>query len=240
MKANRFKILAALQWLQNNNPFYEDLEIDFEALLNYPPNSEDFVEELSTVTVETAENESPPATAYTEQEAETGVVYTGLPTQLPGATVKEAITRQVLGDNPVTGNEQQQEPQVEWPDRSGPPLDENTPGFFSMAFPWLPGFCHGRADITVPGRPAGKPQFLAWLKHLMNHPSRAFAQDPRFLLYCVNRYKRTKAMTTGNVFVKHRMKDITVQSLKDQVQAGDFSTFKALLYFSRSLPGMFH
>ena len=56
----------------------------------------------------------------------------------------------------------------------------------------------------------------------------------------MNRYKRNKAITTGNVFVKQRMKDITVQSLKDQVQAGDFTIFKALLYFSRSLPGNFH
>ena len=241
--------MAALEWLQSNNPYYTDLEIDFEALLTYPDNSEDLLEGLHTVTVETGEDESPAATVYTEQEAETGVTYSAIPTQVPGVTVREEITRHVLGEAAVTSREsavpvaeqqQQQGPEVEWPDRSGPPVDETTPGFFSMAFPWLPGFCHGRADITVPGRPAGKPQFLAWLKHLMNHPSRAFAQDPRFLLYCVNRYKRTKAMTTGNVFVKHRMKDITVQSLKDQVQAGDFSTFKALLYFSRSLPGMFH
>ena len=237
MRANQAKILTALQWLKLNNPFYADLQIDFDALRCYPANGDDFVEGLSTVTVETGEDESLPSTVYTEQEGETGVTYSAVPTQVPGATVREEITRHVLGEAAATSDKQQQEPEVEWPDRSGPPVDENCPGFFSRAFPWLPGFCHGRADITVPGRPAGKPQFLAWLRHLLNHPSRAFAQDPRFILYCVNRYKRNKALTTGNVFVKHRLKDITVQALKEQVASGDFTVFKQLLFFSRSIPG---
>ena len=149
LKANRFKILTALQWLQKNNPFYTDLEIDFEALLHYPANSEDFVEGLNTVTVETGEDESPPAEVYTEQEAETGVTYSAIPTQVPGATVREEISRQVLGEAAVTGGaaavdqgEELQAPQVEWSDRSGPPVTENTPGFYSMAFPWLPGGHH--------------------------------------------------------------------------------------------------
>ena len=236
------------------------------------------MEGLSTVTIDNTEEESPPATVYTEQEGETGVTYSAIPTQVPGGTVREEIARQVLGESavprqpeqqqpqgtgPVLGEttmgrpeeqllgtseavgasagpqteEQQQQPQVEWPDRTGPPVRENTPGFFSMAFPWLPGFCHGRADITVPGRPAGNPQFLAYIRHLLHHPSHAFAQDPRFLLYAVNSYQRTKALTHGNVFVKYRCKDITVQSLKDQVATGDFTVFKQLLYFSRSTVG---
>ena len=247
LKANRIKILKALQWLKLNNVYYEDLEIDFEALLHYPANSDDFVEGLSTITVETGEDESPPAEVYTEQEGETGVTYSAIPTQVPGATVREEISRQVLGEAAVTvgaggvnQGEELQAPQVEWPDRSGPPVTENSPGFYSQAFPWLPGFCHGRADITVPGRPAGNPQYLAWLKHLTHHPSRAFTQDTRFLLFCVNRYQRNKAMTMGNIFIKYSCKDITIESLKEQVAGGDMSVFKKLLYFSRSTIGQFH
>lgn len=197
------------------------------------------MEGLSTITVSTGEEESPPATAYTEQEADTGVTYSAMPTQVPGATAKEEIIRAVLGEGTTTTTTTapQQIPLVEWPDRSGDPVDENTPGFFSMAFPYLPGLCHGRADITVPGRPAGNPQFLAWLRHLMHHPSRAFAQDPRFGLYCVNRYQRNKALTQGNVFVKYRCKDITVEALKEQVASGDLGVFRKLLHFSRSTVG---
>ena len=247
LRANRINILKALQWLKLNNPFYTDLEIDFEALLHYPANSEDFVEGLSTVTVETGEDESPPAEVYTEQETETGVTYSAIPTQVPGTTVREEVTRQVLGEAAVIvgegaadQDEELQAPHVEWPDRSGPPVTEKNPGFYSMAFPWLPGFCHGRADITVPGRPAGNPQYLAWLKHLTHHPSRAFTQDPRFLLYCVNHFQRNKAMTMGNIFIKYSCKDITIESLKEQVAGGDMSVFKKLLYFSRSTIGQFH
>ena len=87
--------------------------IDFAALLHYPANDEDFVEGLSTVTVETGEDESPPAEVYTEQEGDAGVTYSAVPTQVPGATVREEITRHVLGEAAATSDKQQQEPQVE-------------------------------------------------------------------------------------------------------------------------------
>ena len=97
--------MAALEWLQSNNPYYTDLEIDFEALLTYPDNSEDLLEGLHTVTVETGEDESPAATVYTEQEAETGVTYSAIPTQVPGGTVREEIRRHVLGEAAVTSRD---------------------------------------------------------------------------------------------------------------------------------------
>ena len=233
LKANRNKILAALQWLIENNPYFMDLEIDFEALNHYPDNNDDFVEGLNSVVVETSGDEREAATAYTEEEGHTGITYSAIPTQVPMATVTQEIEQLVLGG----GAKESEVPHVEWPDRSGRPVTENTPGFYSMAFPWLPGFCHGRADITVPGRPAGKPQYLAWIGHLLRHPSRAFAQDPRFLLYVVNHYRRDKALTQGNVFLKYGCKDITVAALKERVAAGDLSIFKRLLYFTRSTIG---
>ena len=233
MRANRFKILRALEWLQRNNPYYADLEIDFEALQAYPINDQDYVEGLSSVTVNASEDEREAATAYTEEEGHTGVTYTALPTKVPSATVREEVSRLVLGVPAAEGTT----PQVEWPERSGGPVKETTPGFYSMAFPWLPGFCHGRCDITVPARPAGNPQYLAWLNHLVHHPSRAFARDPRFLLYTVNHHRRNKALTQGNVFVKYSCKDITVAALKEKVEAGNFDIFKKLLYFTRSTIG---
>ena len=243
MKANRNKILAALQCLIRINPYFMDLEIDFEALLAYPDNDTDYVEGLNTVVVETAGDEREPATAYTEEEEHSGVTYSAIPTQVPTATVRQEIEQLVIGERgreqPVLGEgtREQPVPHVEWPERSRQPVNEKTPGFFSMAFPWLPGFCHGRADITVRGRPAGNPQYLAWLKHLLHHPSRAFAQDPRFLLYAVNQYRRDKALTQGNVFLKYGCRDITVAALKERVAEGDYGIFKKLLYFTRSTTG---
>ena len=160
--------MAALQWLQSNNPYYTDLQIDFETLLTYPDNSEDLLQGLHTVTVETGKDESPAATVYTEQEAETGVTYSAIPTQVPGATVREEIRRHVLGEATVTstegavpGAEQQQGPEVEWPDRSGPPVDENTAGFFLDVIPvaaWLLPRPGGHHRAGPPRREAPVPQ----------------------------------------------------------------------------------
>ena len=219
----------------NNNPYFQDLEIDFDNLAAYPDNDEDYVEGLNTIIVETGEEESDPAAVYTEEEGQVEVTYSAMPVELPAATVREEITRLVLGETPG----EETVPLVEWPDRTGPPISEKTPGFFSMAFPWLPGFCHGRADITVLGRPAGNPQYLAWIGHLLRHPSHLFSQDQRFLLYAVNRYKRDKALTQGNVYAKYSAKDITVENLKERVAASDLSVFKSLMYFSRSSIGTF-
>ena len=220
----------------NNNPFYQDLEIDFDNLAAYPDNDTDYVEGLHTVTVEAGAEVSDPAAVYTEEEGQVDVTYSAMPVLLPTATIREEISRLVLGDR----HGQTPEPLVEWPDRTGPPVNEKTPGFFSMAFPWLPGFCHGRADITVLGRPAGNPQYLAWVGHLLRHPSRLFSQDQRFLLYAVNRYKRDKALTQGNVFAKYSARDITVESLKERVAANDLSVLKSLLYFTRSSVGKYY
>ena len=210
-----------------------DFTIDFEALNAYPNNSDDFVEGLNSITVNAGDDEREIAAVYTDEEGHTGVTYSAIPTQVSTATVQQEVRRLVLGDS--AGEEVA--PQVEWPERSRQPVNENTPGLFSMAFPWLPGFCHGKADITVRGRPAGNPQYLAWVNHLLHHPSRAHAQDPRFLLYAINLHRRNKALTQGNVFVKYSCKDITVDALKEKVAAGDFSIFKQLLYFTRSTTG---
>ena len=233
LRANRNKIHAALECLKKTCPYFADLDIDFEALDAYPNNDDDFVEGLNTIIVDADEDEREAATAYTEDEGHAGTTHSAIPTQVAAATVREEIRRQVLGEPPI----EEVEPLVEWPDRSRKPVNENIPGFFSMSFPWLPGFCHGLCDITVPGRPAGNPQYLAWLSHLLHHPSRAFGQDPRFQLYAVNRHRRNKALTQGNVFVKYSEKDVTVETLKQKVEAGDYSIFNKLLYFTRSTTG---
>ena len=125
-------------------------------------------------------------------------------------------------------------PRVEWPSRSKLPADENTRGAFSMMFPWL--FPTGKGDITVRG-PAGKPQYLAWLQHLLNHESRRFAHDQRFLHYAVNRHQKLQALTLGHCFVKYSSTDITLQELKEQVANDNLSTFSSLLYFARGIVG---
>ena len=227
LKANANKILAALRWLKKNNPFYEDLEIDFEALKAYPSNDNDFVEGLCTMESATVDEEPDPADAYTGEEG-ADIVYTSVQNDGTKTTVKEDIKRYVLAE------EGADIPQVEWPHRSKKPADENARGSFSRMFPWL--FPTGKGDITVMG-PAGTPQYLPWLKHLLNHESRRFAQDQRFIHYAVNRHQKLQALTLGNCFVEYRNSSVTVEQLKEQVANDNFSTFSSLLYFARNIVG---
>ena len=76
-----------------------------------------------------------------------------------------------------------------------------------------------------------------WVEHLLKDPSRAFANDARFLLAVTNQYLRHKALSTGNVFAKNAVRDITVAQLKELVGQGDEKIFSHLLYFSKGISG---
>ena len=225
LKANSHKILRALEWLKKNNEFYRDIEIDFEALQAYPSNDTDYVEGLNTMESAKLDEEADPSDAYTEEEG-ADIVTTSLHGAVPQATIKEEIKRYVLNEEDL--------PRIEWPQREKNPANENIRGAFTMMFPWL--FPKGKGDITIMG-PAGKPKFLAWVQHLLNHKSRRFAHDQRFIHYVANRYQKQQAMTLGNCFVKYHQKDIQMGELKEQVANDNLTTFSSLLYFARDLKG---
>ena len=229
LTANANKILAALQWLIKHHPYYMDVEIDFEALRSYPQNDTDFVQGLSSIESETIGQQRDPAVVYTEEESDgPDVVYTALPVSLPKTTVKEEIRRVIL-DEP-----EKDMPKVEWPKKVGGPLNRNTKGFLSMAYPWL--FPYGKPDLEE-DRPGDKPKLLEFVRHTLCHASHRFAHDPRYLLHTNNEYQRGELMSKSNCFAKYSCKDITVQTLKEQVAEGNLSTFRSLLYFTRSIVG---
>ena len=241
LKANSRKILRALEWLKKHNEFYHDIEIDFEALNAYPTNDTDDVQGLNTIQSETVDEEADPSDAYTGEEG-TDIVYTSVQGMNPQATVKEEIKRYVFSHDKTKTPEDKTKipedeadiPRVEWPRRETKPADEKTRGAFSMMFPWL--FPTGAGDYTVMG-PAGRPQFLAWLRHLLNHPSRRFAHDQRFIHYAGNRHQKEQALSLGFCFVKYRNTDITLEELQEQIANNNLKTFASLLYFSRSIVG---
>ena len=227
LKANANKILRALEWLKKHNEFYKDIEIDHEALKAYPSNDTDDVQGLTTIESETLDEEADPADAYTGEEG-TDLVYTSIQGVVQQATVKEEIKRYVLSEDEADI------PKVEWPHREKKPANENIRGAYSMMFPWL--FPTGAGDITVRGA-AEKPQFLAWLRHLLNHRSRRFAHDQRFIHYVGNRHQKEQALQLGSCFVNYSRTDITLEKLKEEVANNNLSTFASLLYFSRSIVG---
>ena len=125
-------------------------------------------------------------------------------------------------------------PKVEWPKKVGAPLNRNTKGFLSMAYPWL--FPYGKPDLEE-DRPGEKPKLLEFVRHTLFHESHRFAHDPRYLLHTNNEHQRCELMSKCNCFAKYSCSDITVEQLKEQIAAGNLQTFKSLLYFTRSIPG---
>ena len=229
LTANANKILAALQWLIEHHPYYKDVEIDFEALRSYPENDTDYVQGLSTIQSDSIGQQKDPAAVYTEEEGDgPDVAYSALPVSLPKTTVKEEIRRVIL-DEP-----EPETPRVEWPKKVGGPLNRNTKGFLTMAYPWL--FPYGKPDLEEE-RPGEKPKLLEFLKHTLCHKCHRFAHDPRYLLHMINEYQRGELMCKCNCYAKYSCDDITVQQLKELVAEDNLSIFKSLMYFTRSIVG---
>ena len=253
LQANRNRILAALQWLVNNNRFYADLEIDFDALNHYPDNSTDFVTGVQVIEDPNLQpDQADHSTVYTPAENDLDLTYSLALNEVNRQTLTETINAEILGrstNREAAGDTNGGPPQdvgtpapppdppvVDWPTRGSEPVNEWREGYMSMAFPWLPGFCFGECDITTP-RLGQTPSLYQWVIHLLKHPSRAFAVDPRFLLAMCNRYLRNKALTTGNVFAKNNARDISMAQLKQRLANNDEAVIRSLLSFGKSIPG---
>ena len=227
MPANRLKILKALQWLKANNRFYADVTIDTEALNLYPDDDTTPVSGLHTVSGDEAKEEkADSASVYTHEEECAEMTYSTKMTRDNKNTVQEVIEQEVLGRPARTA----------MPNRSKNPVSEWTEGYFSMAFPTLPGFCYGECDITV-ARIGAQPTLKAWVQHLLAHPSRLFVIHPTFLLVMGNRYLRTSALSGARIYAKQLEVDMTMAEMKAKVAAGDDTLISKLLTFCRNIPG---
>ncbi len=166
----REKVLHALVWLKNHNPFYSKIIIDHTVLQRLPENG--IPMELLSVN-ETQEEEStnqatnvsqanddagPPHQSHPEDEqTELSANSTSfLPLPSRECTEDTAIRSVVNGDDPL-----------EWPHIAGKPINEfRTPGLATMAFPTL--FPHGKGDPTNPGRER-EVSLTESFKHLMRY-----------------------------------------------------------------------
>ena len=227
LPANRHKILQALVWLKRNNRFYTDVIIDEEVLRLYPEDDTTPVAGLHTVRGDNADEEKVDnASAYTHEEERAEMTYSTVLTRDNRNTEQEVIEQEVLR-RPV---------RTAMPNRSKDPVSEWTEGYFSMAFPTLPGFCYGECDLTV-ARVGAQPSLKAWVKHLLAHPSRQFVTHPTFLLVMGNRLLRTTALSTASIYAKLLDPNMTMAELKAKLAAGDATLISKLLTFCRNVPG---
>ena len=75
-----------------------------------------------------------------------------------------------------------------------------------------------------------------YAKHLFR-VDRKFAADPTFALVLCNILQRHQAISTGNVYAKRVLGNITIGELKENLQKKDEKTLKGLLYFGSSIKG---
>ena len=169
-RVRRDRILTALRWLKANNRFYADVEIDHETAGVLPEDGDvghllPTADELGVMEpeprgpsetghkVDAPEgNVSPEYLAECERQDEnaslpsSGVVNTV-------ATCRESVARQrALNDirNVDDGNEVPRRPEdpIAYPETDVDPIDETrTPGFLTLAYPWL--FPYGEQRLNA-------------------------------------------------------------------------------------------
>ena len=139
-KVRREKVLQAITWLKENNPFYADIEIDYEALQRLPvdgitsdlPTTDDPQQDVQQDN-ETGTIEESPQNIFIENQHDS---HSFIPLPQAQQSEQHAIRALINGEDPL-----------EWPSNDGQPINEfQTEGLATMAFPTL--FPHGKGDPT--------------------------------------------------------------------------------------------
>ena len=194
-RANRNRILNALQWLKRNNKYYKHIQISEENLHAYPEDNVTNIVGIRTVELNDEEDVELEQLIEDEAEGHGDMVETVVETQVDGNSVinklktllgaDEQPLDQATAENGMdesTGeeiNEQVTVPTVQMGDRQSKPANEWCEGFFTMAFPHL--FPTGEGDLNSP-REGKNPQLLDYIRHLTRLDlgvSNCFATDKR-------------------------------------------------------------
>ena len=205
LHARQKKVLHALQWLQANNKYYADIEIDYEIistlpvygvpndLLHVQDNSDDDVafanEGLQMEDLPFNDDSLHPSTSFLPQTEHT-------------LSEEDAIRSTISGNDPL-----------EWP-----PIEQNatnefrTNGLASMAFPTL--FPYGKGDPTCMSQ-HHKVSLADTFKHLLRftdfspdgHYRWRFASHSRFPYRALNMKHRHQLLSQSKVFIKYNPSD---------------------------------
>ena len=126
---------------------------------------------------------------------------------------------------------------IPWPTRNNVPLSEyTTRNFFSLAFPSLFPYALGDFHINRPRTCTSMPD---WAQHLLWFKDGRFSKHPYFKFVAHNIIIRRRAQENSNFIVQQKLGEdhISVEEIKQQLESGDDSIVKKILYFSASLRG---
>jgi len=200
LEVRRDKIQAAISWLQANNPYYRDIQLDREALNAYPEHGALDLPGYELPPHTLVQTEQGPAGGQGDEaddpaeataptfEPSMRLGETGVGALQPDLVIAQmqAMMRGATRDNPLDWAQQ------------GRPTSERQPGFWAKAFPTL--FCNGQAGYALE-----RPHHVSredWLQHLLRHKSGRFAANTTFVFFAFAFLQKERAWSLGNIYAK--------------------------------------
>ena len=115
------------------------------------------------------------------------------------------------------------------------PVNENTPGYMSMAFPTL--FPDGKADFNQPR--LYDVHLSDYFKHLLLYKDGRFARHRRFPWFMFNTLQRHRTFSQSRIFVKqnHDASRLTVPDIQRLLNDGDHSLALNMMRYGAGLRG---
>ena len=220
-------VLNALQWLKENNKYYQDITIDQSTLDSLPDDGD--MTGLCGVMMEMPvldEEDLQPS-----DEADPSDVSTFVPVVGKKRTEQENIEKFVQEHQGTCKEET-----FPWPKIANDSMNEfKTEGYMTCAFPTL--LPTGAGDFLAPrqhGVTAGN-----YFKHLLRYGDGRFAKHPRFRYFALNTEMRWRALQTGKIYISKHPKDarLTLDEFREMVGSEGECFANRVLHFASSLRG---
>lgn len=229
-RVRRQKIEDALVWLQQNNRFYHDLNIDQNQLSQLPV---DGVYEGGIEYV--VDNDLP-----VEDDAEIaddGEIVDGGVMAIPRTTVNNQV-QAVSGARRILAGADPNQP-MEWPridnSKTGAIVEFTHEGLWVMSYPCL--YPYGAADFNTPRTIS--LTLAEYVNHLLLYKDGRFATHGTWRYFALNMVLRWRATKNAKVYIRHKDQDAvsTIDELKAKVAAGDTELLGNMMYYSSTIAG---
>ncbi|KAK3923346.1 ATP-dependent DNA helicase [Frankliniella fusca] len=222
----KMKVLNALIWLKENNPFYNDIQIDEDRINQLPEDNSvyNIVKGFDEESFEESTDLKGTEATFTVSDEEDisqdidPISYKNIP-DLSYVSQRDQLN---INENVLV-----------WPSIGKIPVNEfSSPGYITMSFPHL--FCHGTCDYS--NRKNNNLSLQKYVEHLMLYKDGRFAKDPRFRFFLLNSLMRWQALKLGNIFVKQNsfFNKMTIFQLKQYLKRNP-GHIKEILFYSRRI-----
>ena len=233
-QVRRSVVHSALQWLMENNLYYQHISLDDHALALLPENGNlpglpSIVQDPSQAELMEGEQGD---SLHTDDPHFT---QTFVPINHQKVTEEEAV-KQTVDERQQLPTSSNPRHVLMWPPCEDTPVNEfSTEGYFTCAFPTL--FPTGAADFAAP-----RPREVTignYFKHLMQFEDGRFAKHPRFRYFALNTEMRRRALQTGQVYIRQHPEDarLTVDELRDMIGQGGDNFSNRVLHYASTLRG---